>query len=136
MHIINEPYLLGEADGEIVLEAHAPLADDVVSVDDRLHELFVRLGESADYELTRRVEQNIREVAAAAIGLPVGIETYDADEVLARARHVSNIVAVDPNAPTLSEVRQMMDEADAGRRSDVVAQKLLRQCRNVGRLLR
>lgn len=110
VHIINEPYLLGEADGEIVLEAHAPLADDAVSVDDRLHELFVRLGESADYELTRKVEQNIREVAAAAIGLPVGIETYDADEVLARARHVSNIVAVDPNAPTLSEVRQMMDE--------------------------
>jgi hypothetical protein len=32
------------------------------------------------------------------------------ERVMGDARLVSNIVAVDPNAPTLSEVREMMDD--------------------------
>jgi hypothetical protein len=32
---------------------------------------------------------------------------------MARARVVEHIVEIDPNAPTLSEVREMMEEAEA-----------------------
>jgi L,D-transpeptidase ErfK/SrfK len=110
VQIINEPFLLGEVNGESVLEAHAPLADDTISAEDRLHALIVRLGESADYVLTRQVEQNIRLAAEAAVGIPVGVESYDRNDVLRHAVHVRNIVETDPDAPTLSEVRQMMDE--------------------------
>jgi L,D-transpeptidase ErfK/SrfK len=110
VQIINEPFLLGERDGEILFEAHAPLADDAISADDRLHDIFVQLGESADYVLSKSVEENLRQAAAAAIGLPVKIQRYDAGEALASAIHVRNIVEVDPDAPTISEVRQMMDE--------------------------
>jgi L,D-transpeptidase ErfK/SrfK len=110
VQIINEPYLLGELDGKLVFEAHPPLADDSIGAEDRLHALFVRLGESANYSLSKRVENNIRQAAAAASGLPVHIDDYDAGDVLARARHVRNIVEMDPDAPTLSEVRQMIEE--------------------------
>lgn len=108
--IINEPYLLSELGGQIIFEAHAPLDDDTISAEDRLHDLFLKFGESAHHELTVAVEKNIRKVAKLARGTPTIVETFNADEVLARARVVRNIVAPDPNAPTLSEVREMMDE--------------------------
>jgi len=37
---------------------------------------------------------------------------------MARARVVHNTVQIDPNAPTLSEVREMMDEAAAEAAAD------------------
>jgi L,D-transpeptidase ErfK/SrfK len=110
VQIINEPFLLGELDGEILFEAHAPLVDDTINADDRLHQIIVQLGESPNYVLSKSVEQSLRLAAAAAIGSPVRIQAYTPDEVLARAIHVRNIVVLDPDAPTLSEVRQMMDE--------------------------
>jgi L,D-transpeptidase ErfK/SrfK len=111
VQIINEPYLLGELDGRIMFEAHPPLADDGIDAEERLHAMFVRLGESANYNLSKRVEHNMRQVAAAASGMPVHIDNFDPGESLARARHVRNIVEADPDAPTLSEVRQMIEEA-------------------------
>lgn len=110
VQIINQPYLLGELNGEVLFEAHAPLADDTVSADDRLHEILVQLGESSSYVLSKKVEENLRQAATDARGIPVRIQDYEPAEALARARHVRNIVEVDPDAPTLSEVRQMMDE--------------------------
>ena len=38
------------------------------------------------------------------------IRQYDVDEVFARARLVRNTVEPDPGAPTMSEVRDMIDE--------------------------
>jgi L,D-transpeptidase ErfK/SrfK len=110
VQIINEPFLLGELNGNVVFEAHEPLKDDTVTVDDRLNELFVLFGESAVRELTTELEGNIRTVAGSASGMPVNVTAYAEDDALARAIHVRNIVAVDPDAPTLSEVREMMDE--------------------------
>ena len=110
VQIINEPYLLGELDGQIVFEAHAPLDDDTISADDRLHDLLLKFGESSMHELSFAVEKNIRSVAKLASGVPVIVESSDSGEVFARARVVRNIAAPDPNAPTLSEVREMMDE--------------------------
>ena len=46
-------------------------------------------------------------------GVPVNILQYDANEIMARARVVRNIVERDPNEPTLIEVREMMQEAEA-----------------------
>lgn len=110
VQIINEPYLLGEHDGEVLFEAHAPLADDKVSAEDRLHEIILQLGESSSYVLSKKVEGDLLQAATDALGLPVRIRDYEPGDALARARHVRNIVEPDPDAPTLSEVRQMMDE--------------------------
>jgi L,D-transpeptidase ErfK/SrfK len=110
VQIINEPFLLGELDGDVIFEAHEPLEDDTASADDRLNELFVLFGESAARELTTELEVNIRTVAGSANGVPANVTAYAEDDVLARAKHVRNIVEVDPEAPTLSEVREMMDE--------------------------
>ncbi len=45
-----------------------------------------------------------------AQGVPVRVRQYDVDEVFARARLVRNTVEPDPGAPTMSEVRDMIDE--------------------------
>lgn len=109
VQIINEPYLLGELDGELVFEAHAPLLDDSISAADRLHNVLLVIGESANYELSAELEANIRAIADAAAGVPFNVQSFDAGEVMGQAVHVRNIVEVDPDAPTLSEVREMMD---------------------------
>jgi L,D-transpeptidase ErfK/SrfK len=110
VRIINEPFLIGELNGEILFEAHQPLEDDVISSDERLEQLFVRFGEVSANELTDADQGQIRTVASIASGVPARIRAYDTDEVFARARLVRNTVEADPNAPTLSEVRKMMDE--------------------------
>ena len=111
VQIINEPYLLGELDGELIFEAHAPLEDDTIGAEDRLNDLFVSFGESSTNELSIEIEHNIRTIAGLSNGVPIRVGDDDADKVMSRARHVRNIVAVDPSAPTLSEVREMMDDA-------------------------
>jgi L,D-transpeptidase ErfK/SrfK len=110
VQIINEPFLLGQQDGELIFEAHAPLEDDTISSDDRLNDLFVSFGESSTNELSMEIEGNIRALAAIANGVPIRVGDDGTDRVMGRARHVHNVVAVDPDAPTLSEVREMMDE--------------------------
>jgi len=111
VQIINEPFLLGELDGELIFEAHPPLDDDPISPEDRLNDLFVSFGESSSNVLSVELEQNIRTIAGIASGLPVRVGDDDMSKVMARARHVRNVVAVDPDAPTLLEVREMMDLA-------------------------
>jgi hypothetical protein len=43
----------------------------------------------------------------------VRIAEFDSNEVLARARLVHNTIEQDPDAPTLEEVREMIDAAVA-----------------------
>jgi L,D-transpeptidase ErfK/SrfK len=111
VQIINEPYLLGELDGELIFEAHAPLEDDTIGPDDRLNDLFVSFGESSTNELSIEIEANMRAIAALSSGVPIRVGDSDTDRAMSHARHVRNVVAVDPDAPTLSEVREMMAEA-------------------------
>ena len=111
VQIINEPFLLGELDGELIFEAHSPLEDDTIGAEDRLNDLFVSFGESSTNELSIEIEGDMRAIAALSNGVPVRVGEDDGDAVMSRARHVRNVVAVDPNEPTLSEVREMMDEA-------------------------
>jgi L,D-transpeptidase ErfK/SrfK len=107
VQIVNEPYLLGARDGELFFEAHAPLEDDTVSGEERLDDLFT----SANGDLGAQAKEHVRAVASVASGVPVLVHRFDADEVLARARVVRNTVEIDPEAPTLTEVRDMIEEA-------------------------
>jgi hypothetical protein len=58
-------------------------------------------------------EQNeARAVASQALGVPTLVLQGDSHEIYERARIVKNTVTVDPDAPTLAEVRALLDEAD------------------------
>jgi len=110
VRIINEPFLIGELNGEMIFEAHEPLEDDAISADERLEQLFARFNEVSGNELSRADKDQIRTISSIADGVPARVREYDTDEVFARAKLVRNTVEIDPDAPTLSEVREMMDE--------------------------
>ncbi len=111
--ILNEPYLFGTADGALYFEAHEPLEDDMVSPDARLAMLMDAQVDLAGQPLNDHLRNHVADVAANPRGLPVSVVQYDASEFMVRARVVHNTVEVDPNAPTLTEVREMIDEANA-----------------------
>ena len=112
VQIINEPYLLGEIDGELIFEAHEPLEDDSIAPEDRLNDLFVAFGESSGNELTVTIETNIRAISDLASGVPARVAKGTADDAMLFARRVQNVVTEDPNAPTLTEVREMLEEVE------------------------
>jgi len=107
--IMNEPYQMGRKDGVLFFEAHAVLEDDTVLAEDRLAALLdAELGADG-HTLNDHLKAHVRSLADISSGVPVSIVMYDAAETLARARVVQNIVERDPNEPTLSEIREMMD---------------------------
>lgn len=110
--IINEPYQMGQRDGFLYFESHAPLQDDEVPAAERLQALFDAHADASGRPLNGHLQNHVRSLAELASGVPVSIAMYDADEFLARARVVRNTVEADPNAPTLIEIREMMDEVD------------------------
>ncbi|MEO1201980.1 MAG: L,D-transpeptidase family protein [Pseudomonadota bacterium] len=107
VRIVNQPYLLGQRDGEWFFEGHEPLEDDAIDPVERLETLL------ADKSLEAALEDEVRALASIGNGVAARISAFDAVEVLARASHVENTVEIDPDAPTLEEVRQMIDEAVA-----------------------
>jgi L,D-transpeptidase ErfK/SrfK len=108
--IINEPYLLGQLDGEWYFESHSPLDDDSIEPARRLEALLAK--QRPDLPPLRRSDkEHARAIASVGIGAPIRLAQHDVDEVYARARPVRNVVVDDPDAPTLSEVREMIDEA-------------------------
>jgi L,D-transpeptidase ErfK/SrfK len=111
VQIINEPFLLGHFNGELYFEAHDPLEDDTVLPEERLTLLLEQ--SSAAAQLSQRDADHIRAIASNSTGVAMLVSYHDADEVLARASLVRNTVEPDPEAPTLSEVREMIDEAMA-----------------------
>jgi L,D-transpeptidase ErfK/SrfK len=111
--IINEPYQMGRRDGVLYFEAHAPLEDDTLTSEERLLALLDGQVDESGRPLNNHLESHVRALADVSSGVPVSIIMYDSDEFLARARVVHNTVEFDPNAPTLIEVREMMDEVTA-----------------------
>ena len=111
--IINEPFQFGYRDGKVFFEAHAPLEDDEISGEERLLALVDQQAEVTGVKLNSHLTDHVRTVAASPSGIPVAIAYYDAREFMSRARVVENTVEEDPNAPTLSEVREMMEEVEA-----------------------
>ena len=111
--IMNEPYQMGRKDGVLYFEAHSPLEDDTVLPEDRLQALLDAQVDAEGTTLNDHLQQHIISLSSTPSGVPVSIVQYDANEMLARARVVHNIVEPDPNEPTLAEIREMMDEVDA-----------------------
>ena len=110
--IVNDPYQIGFRDGVLYFEAHEPLEDDAVTPEDRLQQLLAGQLDASGQPLNEHLKEHVRTLAAAPRGLPVNIAMYDVDEVTARLRVVENTVQMDPNSPTLSEVREMMDAVE------------------------
>ena len=111
--IVNEPYQFGVQGGVLFFEAHPPLEDDALSADERLQTLLDAQVGVDGRPINPHLQSHVRMLAGVARGAPVSIVHYDVDEMFDRARVVRNTVQPDPNAPTLTEVREMMDEADA-----------------------
>jgi len=109
--IINEPFLMGQHDGEIYFESHTPLEDDTVGADERLQLLLEKWNEETESGFSEHELQHARSIAAVANGVPTRLGAIDDSDVITRARVVRNTVEIDPEAPTLAEVRHMIDEA-------------------------
>ena len=119
--IINEPFLLGQLDGEWYFEGHTPLEDDQTSADERLELLLD--SHNGGSGMGQRQSDHARLIASIADGVPARLGDADADEVLERARLVRNTVEIDPDAPTLVEVREMIDEAVREAELEAVAEE-------------
>lgn len=111
--IMNEPYQFGQRDGTLFFEAHEPLEDDVVPADELIVALLDSQVDAAGQPLNDHLRKHVTSLASDPRGIAVSVYEYDSSEYMARARVVRNTVEIDPNAPTLSEVREMMDEAAA-----------------------
>jgi L,D-transpeptidase ErfK/SrfK len=111
--IVNEPYQFGGRDGTLYFEAHVPLEDDTITPMERLDALLDVQIDAARMPLNEHLRDHVRELADDPHGLPVEVFQLNAAEYLARVRVVYNTVEVDPNAPTLGEVREMMEEVEA-----------------------
>lgn len=108
--IINEPFLMGQLNGEIYFEGHTPMEDDTVSADERLQLLLEKWNSETETGFSERDLQHAHSIAAVANGIPFRLEAIDDTDVMTRARVVRNTVEIDPEAPTLAEVREMIDE--------------------------
>ena len=111
--IVNEPYLFGQRDGLLYFEAHEPLEDDTVPAEERLASLLDKQVDATGQALNDHLRAHVKALAANPHGVAVGVIQYDPDEFMARARVVRNTVEIDPEAPTLTEVREMMEEVAA-----------------------
>lgn len=107
--IVNEPYLFGRLNGEWYFESHAPLADDAIEPVERLNTLL----DARESEFGAPAMDHVRTVASSQRGMPIRVNKYDEAEVFTRVRRVHNTIVDDPDAPTIDEVRQMIDEAVA-----------------------
>ena len=69
--------------------------------------------DAAGQPLNEHLRNHVGDLTVEPNGVPVAVVEYNPSEFMARARVVHNIVQDDPNAPTLSEVREMMEEVEA-----------------------
>jgi L,D-transpeptidase ErfK/SrfK len=111
--IVNEPYQFGRRDGMLYFEAHTPLEDDETPAGARLALLLDRQVDGAGRPLNDHLREHAAAIATEPAGIPVSLAQLDTTEYMARARVVHNTVEVDPDAPTLDEVREMMEEVEA-----------------------
>ncbi len=119
--IVNEPFLMGRLNGELYLESHTPLEDDTITPDERLQKIFDRARNASGAFNDLAEIGYAKAVAGDARGVPVRILLGDADEVYGRARAVRNTVEVDPDAPTLAEIREILDTpVEPGEADEVV----------------
>ena len=107
--IVNEPFVAGWSQGAVYLEAHEPLEDDDVSVEQRLVDVLGKAEGLASENLTSISIERFRDAANAALGIPVSLAPRNVPGLFAGARIVKNTVEPDPDLPTLAEVREILD---------------------------
>ena len=120
--IVNEPFLVGRQNGEIYLESHSPLEDDTLTPEERLQEVLDKARNASGAFNDQSELGYARAVAGDARGVPVRVLLGDADEVYGRARAVRNTVEIDPDAPTLAEIREILDTPIEPEESDEAVQ--------------
>lgn len=115
VNIINEPFLIGRLGDELYFESSAPLDEDPVDPDERLNSLFESYPLESDDETVMVLGQDdrnqVRSIVSMSNGVAIRIAQDDVYEVFARAPLVRNTFEIDPGAPTLSEVREIIDAA-------------------------
>ncbi len=114
VRIVNEPFLLGQRDGEWYFEGHEPLEDDAVDPSERLDALLAAVAD----EMPVPLQDHVRALASEPSGVPIRIAEYDSLEVVARLRRIENTIEPDPEAPTREEIREMLDEVVADAEAD------------------
>lgn len=110
--ILNEPFLAGWRNGELYFEAHAPLEEDALSPDEHLQDIFDAVRTQSGAFTEQHEQDQARTLASDALGVPVRVLLGDVAEMYERARLVRNTVETDPEAPTLAEVREILDAPD------------------------
>lgn len=113
VRIVNSPFLVGHRGGDVYFEGHAPLEDDSVSPEERLETLIAANAGRVPLFADSEVRDFARSLASDGQGIPVRLGERDLFEIFQRARVVRNTVVQDPDAPTLAEVRELLDAADA-----------------------
>ncbi len=109
--IVNQPYLLGRRDGHIYFESHPPLEDIEIDTAQHLDALLQSLVNSELLQSKRATTAaHMQTIATDARGVPVLLYKRDIDEIYERALVVHNTVEPDPDAPTLTEVRELLDQ--------------------------
>lgn len=108
VYLVNQPILSGSRDGEVFFEGHAVLEDDAVTRDQHLEVLF-DTGDATGAFASDITRNHARAVASEALGVPVRIAAADSMELYTRVRVVRNTIKPDPDAPTLAEVRELLD---------------------------
>lgn len=109
--IVNQPHLLGMRDDQLYFESHPLLEDHSVDTEQHLVALIDSLSHGDMTKLSKDdLAARLRAVVSDARGVPVRVQQGDLDEIYERALLVRNTVEADPDAPTLSEVREMMDQ--------------------------
>jgi len=108
--IVNQPLLYGRRGGEFYLEAHPMLAEDERDADALLDELMERARQESGAFAEEHERANARRAAADTRGVPIRVLSRDENELARRVRLVANVVEADPDAPTLAEVAEFIDE--------------------------
>ena len=93
VNVVNQPYLAGWTNGELVLEAHAPLAEDAKRLKGSLEPMVkvveARAGDDPAAVDWSRAESAARE--ARGIPVPISPGSPDLEDVVARSRRVPRV---------------------------------------------
>lgn len=93
VNVVNQPYLAGWWNGELFLEAHAPLAEDAKRLKGSLKPMEKVLKARAGNDPVAVDWQRAQEVAREGRGIPIPVSpgSPDLDDVVARARRVPRV---------------------------------------------
>jgi L,D-transpeptidase ErfK/SrfK len=90
--IVNQPYLAAWYNGELFVEAHAPLEDDNLSAQQRQERLLAVIAAQSDADADPATAALITAIVNAASGVPVRLMQEEVEQVPQRARLVRNIL--------------------------------------------